>query len=289
MVAYSCNVLIFIGIYTILASGLNLIAGTTGMVSCCQAAFFAIGAYSSTLLILKLGIPFIIALLLGVVVTATFGYLIGFPSIQLRGDFLAIGTLGFGEVMNVILNNWISLTDGPRGISGIPHPKIFSLTIDSIYMYVLFTWIFVGITVFLIRRIENSPFARILFSIKNDEIASLAAGINVKKYKLLAFVIGSSFAGIAGTLYAHYTTFIDPASFLVNESILILAMIVLGGLGNIFGSMVGAAILISVPEILRFLGMPSDVAANMRQMLYGFVLIVMVMFRPQGLIIRKRV
>ena len=286
---YIFNLLTIIGIFSILALGLNLIAGTTGLLSCCQAAFFAIGAYSSALLSMKIGLPYPIVILAVVAITGIFGYAIGFPSIQFKGDYLALGTIAFGEIINVILNNWVTLTEGPTGIIDIPSPSIFFLRINSVFDYFLLTWLLVGITVLIIRQIEVSHFGRLLFAIKNDELAALSIGVNVKKYKLLSFVIGSTVAGIGGSVYAHYLTYIDPGSFLISESILLLAMIVLGGLGNVLGSIIGVAILIVIPESLRFLGLPAGLAGNLRQMLYGLIIIVMIIFRPEGIIPKKKI
>jgi len=170
------------------------------------------------------------------------------------------------------------------GLPGIPGFSIFGIQLSSVWAYLILVAVFVFLTYFIIRRVVKSPFGRILRGIREDEIATLAMGKDVNKHKIMVFVIGAFFAGIAGSLYAHYITFIDPSSFTVMESITILLMVVFGGMGSLGGSFVGAAILVIFPEMLRFLGMPSSVAAPLRQMIYGLLLIVLMLYRPQGIL-----
>jgi branched-chain amino acid transport system permease protein len=174
------------------------------------------------------------------------------------------------------------------GLPGIPGFSVFGLSFDSTFSYLILVFVFVLITIFIVRRIVDSPFGRVLKSIREDEIAAEALGKDTLKHKLLAFVIGAFFAGIAGSLYAHYISFIDPSSFTIMESILILLMVIFGGMGSIKGSIVGATILVVFPELLRFLGMPSAIAAPTRQMIYGLILIILMIKRPQGLMGRFR-
>jgi len=188
-----------------------------------------------------------------------------------------------GVIVYSIAKNWVSLTRGPMGLPGIPGFSIFGFQLSEIWSYLLLVLIFVIITLFVINRIVNSPFGRVLRSIREDEIASEALGKNTTRYKLLVFIIGAFFAGIAGSLYAHYITFIDPSSFTVMESITILLMVIFGGMGSISGSIVGAVVLVVFPELLRFLGMPSSIAAPMRQMIYGLLLVILMLKRPQGI------
>ncbi len=280
---YLLHILVIAGIYIILTLSLNLIVGYTGLPALGHAAFSCIGAYTSSLLALNMGFSPWIGLLIGACVAALSGIIIGYPAVRLKGDYLALATFGLGVIGYSIAKNWVSLTRGPMGLPGIPGFSVFGFQLSEIWSYLLLVLFFVIVTVFVIKRIVNSPFGRILTSIREDEIASEALGKDTTKYKLLVFVIGAFFAGIAGSLYAHYITFIDPSSFTVMESITILLMVIFGGMGSISGSVVGAVILVVLPELLRFLGMPSSVAAPMRQMIYGLLLVVLMIRRPQGI------
>ena len=215
---------------------------------------------------------------------ALLGIVIGIPSLRLKGDYLALATFGLAVIVYSVAKNWVSVTRGPMGLPGIPRYSLFGLSLDSILSYLLLVGILVLITIFVLRRVVNSPFGRVLTSVREDEIASEAMGKNTAKHKLLVFIIGAFFAGIGGSLYAHYITFIDPSSFTVMESITILLMVIFGGMGSIAGSVVGATVLVFFPELLRFLGMPSSIAAPMRQMIYGLLLIILMIWRPKGLL-----
>jgi len=280
---YLLHILIIAGIYIILTLSLNLIVGYTGLPALGHAAFSCIGAYTSSLLALNMGLSPWIGLLTGACAAALFGIVIGYPAVRLKGDYLALATFGLGVIVYSIAKNWVSLTRGPMGLPGIPGFSVFGFHLSEIWSYLLLVLVFVIVTVFVIKRIVNSPFGRTLISIREDEIASQALGKNTTRHKLLVFIIGAFFAGIAGSLYAHYITFIDPSSFTVMESITILLMVIFGGMGTISGSIAGAVILVVFPELLRFLGMPSSVAAPMRQMIYGLLLVVLMIKRPQGI------
>ena len=280
---YLLHILLIAGIYVILTLSLNLIVGYTGLPALGHAAFSCIGAYTSSLLALNMGLSPWIGLMIGACVAALSGAIIGYPAVRLKGDYLALATFGLGVIVYSIAKNWVSLTRGPMGLPGIPGFSVFGFQLSEIWSYLLLVLVFVMLTIFVINRIVDSPFGRILRSIREDEIASEALGKDTTKHKLLVFIIGAFFAGIAGSLYAHYITFIDPSSFTVMESITILLMVIFGGMGSISGSIVGAVILVIFPELLRFLGMPSSIAAPMRQMIYGLLLIVLMLKRPQGI------
>lgn len=281
---YLLHILVIAGIYIILTLSLNLILGYTGLPVFGHAAFSSVGAYTSSLLALQYGISPWIGLVLGACAAAILGLIIGLPSIRLKGDYLAIATFGFGVIIYSVAKNWVSLTRGPLGLPGIPGFTFFGYPLNSIISYLVLVALFVFLTSFVIRRIVNSPFGRTLKGIREDEIATLAMGKNVNRYKLLVFLIGAFFAGIAGSLYAHYITFIDPSSFTVMESITILLMVVFGGMGSLAGSFMGASVLVILPELLRFLGLPSAIAAPLRQMIYGLLLVILMLKRPQGLV-----
>lgn len=280
---YLLHILVIAGIYIILTLSLNLIIGFTGQPSLGHAAFSCIGAYTSSLLALNIDLSPWIGLVTGACMASILGIVIGYPAVRLKGDYLALATFGLGIIVYSIAKNWVSLTRGPMGLPGIPGFSVFGFQLFGILSYLLLVLAFVVITIFVINRIVNSPFGRILKSIREDEIASEALGKDTTRHKLLVFIIGAFFAGIAGSLYAHYITFIAPSSFTVMESIAILLMVIFGGMGSITGSIVGAIVLVVFPELLRFLGMPSSIAAPMRQMIYGLLIVVLMIKRPQGI------
>ena len=281
---YILHILVITGIYIILTLSLNLLVGYTGLAALGHAAFSCVGAYASALLALNYGLSPWLGLLVGAVAAAVLGAFIGVPSLRLKGDYLALATFGFGVIVYSIAKNWVSVTRGPMGLPGIPAFSIFGIQLSEVWQYLVLVAVFVFVTYFIINRIVKSPFGRVLRGIREDEIAALAMGKNINKYKIIVFIVGAFFAGIAGSLYAHYITFIDPSSFTVMESITILLMVVFGGMGSLSGSFVGAAVLVIFPEMLRFLGMPSSVAAPLRQMIYGLLLILLMLKRPQGIL-----
>ena len=285
---YLLRILIISGIYIILTISLNLILGYTGLPALGHIAFACVGAYTSSLLALNYGISPWIGLIIGACLASLLGFVIGFPSIRLKGDYLALATFGSGVIVYSVSKNWVSLTRGPMGLPGIPSFSFLNFELQPVWTYLILIIVFVFITAFVINRIVESPFGRILKGIREDEVASLSIGKDVNRYKLTVFIVGAFFAGIAGSLYAHYITFIDPSSFTVMESITVLLMVVFGGMGNIKGSSMGALILVIFPEMLRFLGMPSSIAAPLRQMIYGLLLIILMIKRPQGIVGRYR-
>jgi len=281
---YLLHILVITGIYIILTLSLNLIVGYTGLPALGHIAFACVGAYTSSLLALNFGVSPWFGLLIGAIMASLLGLLVGFPSLRLKGDYLALASFGFGVIVYSIAKNWVSITRGPMGLPGIPGFNVFDVSISEIWQYLIVVIIFVFITFFVINRVVESPFGRILRGIRDDEIATLALGKNIDKHKIFVFVIGAFFAGIAGSLYAHYITFIDPSSFTIMESILVLLMVVFGGMGSLPGSLVGAALLVIIPELLRFIGLPSSIAAPLRQMLYGVLLVILMLKRPQGIL-----
>lgn len=285
---YLIHILIISGIYIILTLSLNLIVGYTGLAALGHIAFACVGAYTSSLLALNLGVSPWIGLLIGAIQASILGAIVSFPSLRLKGDYLAIATFGLGVIVYSIAKNWVSFTRGPMGLPGIPSFKLFGYEINNVWAYLVLVLIFVVITYFVIRNITKSPFGRILTAVREDEIAAEAMGKNVNKYKLIVFVVGAFFAGIAGSLYAHYISFIDPSSFTIMESIAVLLMVVFGGMASLGGSFIGASVLVIFPELLRFLGMPSSVAAPLRQIIYGLLLIILMIWRPQGLLGKYR-
>lgn len=285
---YFLHILVIAGIYIILTLGLNLIVGFTGLPSLGHIAFACVGAYASSLLALNYGISPWLGLVSGACIASLSGLVVGFASIRLKGDYLALATFGLGVIIYAVSKNWVDLTRGPMGLPGIPGFSLPGFEIQAVWTYLMLVIVFVFITSCIINRIVNSPFGRILKSIREDELARLSMGKDINKYKLLVFVIGAFFAGIAGSLYAHYITFIDPSSFTPMESIAVLLMVVFGGMGSMKGSFLGALILVIFPEMLRFLGMPGSVDAPLRQMIYGLLLIILIIKRPQGIVGKYR-
>lgn len=279
---YLLHILILIGIYVILSVSLNLIAGYTGLLSIAHAAFYGVGAYVAALTALNLHSPFLINIVCAFVLGSLLGALVGIPSLRIRDDYFVIATFAFQIITFSILNNWVSFTGGPMGLPGIPQPTIFGLTISSHLEFLLLVGFFCALTLWFSHRIVQSPFGRVLKAIREDEVFAQAAGKNVAAYKVLVFMIGTGMAAVAGVMYAYYISFIDPTSFTVMESIFIISIVIIGGAGSLWGPVTGAIVLVSLPELLRFLGMPSSIAANIRQILYGGLLVAFMMWRPRG-------
>lgn len=274
---YYLDVLVIAGIYMLLALGLNVIVGFTGLLNLGFAAFYAIGAYTYALLNTKLGVGFWPSLPLSAAAAALAGFLLAVPALRLRGDYLAIVTLGFGEILRLVLNNWDSLTNGPNGISGIEAPSIAGLSLGTLGTYYYLVLALVALGVFVISRVEHSRIGRAWIAIRENEIAASSMGIDTTRYKLYAFAFGTFWAGIAGTLFAAKMRFISPESFTFMESIMVLSMVILGGLGNSYGAVLGALLLVVLPEVLREVQL-------YRMLLLGAGLVLLMIFRPQGLI-----
>ena len=281
---YLLHIFILIGIYIILSLSLNLIAGYTGILSMSHAAFYGIGAYIAALMALNFNSPFLVNLFLAVIGSSILGALVGIPSLRIKDDYFIIATFAFQIIIFSILNNLVSFTGGPMGLPGIPQPVIFGIKISTHFGFLILTAILCAITYFICNRIVKSPFGRILKAIREDEVFTKSLGKNVSGYKVKIFMISSGLAAISGVMYATYITYIDPTSFTLMESIFIISIVIIGGAGNLKGSIVGAIVLVMLPELLRFIGLPNSVAANIRQMLYGGLLIVFMMWRPQGFI-----
>ena len=281
---YLLHILILIGIYVILSVSLNLIVGFAGLLSIAHAAFYGVGAYAAALLALNLNSPFLINILCAIVLSAMLGVLVGLPSLRILDDYFVIATFAFQIITFSILNNWVSFTGGPMGLPGIPQPVIFGIKISSHIDFLVLTGIFCALSLWLCYRIVQSPFGRVLKSIREDEVFARASGKNIDAYKVLVFVIGAGMAAVAGVIYAYYISFIDPTSFTVMESIFIISIVIIGGAGSLWGPVAGAVVLVVLPEVLRFIGLPSSVAANLRQIIYGGLLVAFMLWRPQGLL-----
>lgn len=281
---YLWHILVMINLYLILSLSLNLVAGYTGLLSLCHAAFYGIGAYTATLLMMKVGWGFFPSLLAGISLTAVLSLIIAVPSLRLKGDYFVLATLGFQIIVFTILYNWVSLTRGPYGIPGIPIPQVFGVEMNTVLRYFLFSGVIAGLCSLFLWMLKASPFGRVLKAIREDEIAAAALGKNVPVLKVTAFAIAAAFAAVPGALFAGYMRYIDPTSFTLMESVFIIAIIIIGGAGNFVGPVVGTVFMVVLPEALRFLHIPDAIAANMRQIIYGLLLIVLMRYRPQGLL-----
>ena len=281
---YQTNIMISALLYVMLALGLNIAVGIAGQLVLGYVAFYAVGAYSYALLNQAFGLGFWACLPVGGFMAVLFGLALGFPVLRLRGDYLAIVTLGFGEIVRLTLLNWASLTGGSGGIKDIPAPGFFGMDLDInlstmfVYYIVLAAVI---ITIVVISRLKNSRVGLALQALREDEIACEAMGINLARVKLSAFALSSCWAGFAGVIFAAKTSFINPASFTFMESAMILSMVVLGGMGSIVGVVIAAMILILAPEYLRAF-------SEYRMLIFGAIMVVMMIFRPQGLVTGER-
>ena len=280
-IVFSSQYLINIGInclmYSVLAISLNLITGYMGITSLGHAGFMGVGAYTAAILSTRYGVGFIFTFIAATIIASIFGILLGLPTLRIKGRYLAIVTLGFCEIMRIIELNWMSLTRGPMGISGIPRMGLFGFTFNKpIHKYYVILVLLI-ITIYIVRSIMNSRIGRAISSIRDDEIAADAMGINVYKYKIMGFAISSGLAGLAGAYYAHYMGFIDPNAFTFDQSILILSMTIMGGMASIPGSIIGASFLSILPEALR-------AVADYRQIVYGLLLAATMVLKPSGLL-----
>jgi len=281
---YQTNIMISALIYIMLGLGINIVVGLAGLLDLGYVAFYAVGAYSYALLNYHFGLSFWLALPIGAATGAFFGILLGYPVLRLRGDYLAIVTLGFGEIIRLILENWNAFSFGPSGIANIPRPGFFgikmSLEQSSIFIYFLLIALVI-FTIFVVNRLKDSRIGRAWIAMREDEVACQAMGIDRTKTKLTAFALGATWAGMAGVMFAAKTTFINPASFTIWESINVLCIVVLGGMGSILGVIFGALALILLPEYLRAF-------SEYRMLIFGFILVTMMVFRPGGIISATR-
>ncbi|MAZ06562.1 high-affinity branched-chain amino acid ABC transporter permease LivM [Marinobacter sp. SS8-8] len=292
-------------IYIMLALGLNVVVGLAGLLDLGYVAFYAVGAYTFALLSEYFGISFWMSLPLGALLAALFGLVLGFPVLRLRGDYLAIVTLGFGEIIRILLNNWTSLTGGPNGIGGIPEPTLFGMEFgrhvkeegnssfhetfgiaysgeDKVIFLYLISLVLAVFTALVIRRFMRMPVGRAWEALREDEIAARSLGLSRTSVKLTAFTIGAFFAGFAGTVFASKQGFISPESFVFLESAIILAIVVLGGMGSQLGVILAAIAVTILPELAREF-------SEYRMLIFGAAMVLMMVWRPQGLMPMRRI
>ena len=281
---YFIYVISLIAVYGILTVSLNLVLGYTGILSVAQAAFMGIGAYATAILLTTCGFNFFFTLPVGMVIAGAIGAFLAWGTLRLKADYYVIASFGFQVIMYNIFLNWIGLTRGPFGIRQIPAPQAFGFAFLGPLKYAILCLVFLAIILWVAWRVGESPYGKVLRAIREDEAATSSIGKNVKRFKIVIFSFSAMLASIGGALYAGLISYIDPFSFTIHDSIFILALVIIGGSGNIFGSLVGTAVLISIPEMLRFFDVPTTVASPIREILYGTLMIVFIRLRPKGLL-----
>jgi branched-chain amino acid transport system permease protein len=276
--AYWVDVLNSIGIYAVLALSLNLIVGHAGLFNLGHAAFYAIGAYTTAILNTQFDIPVLWLMPLCAVTSGLFALIVARPIIHLRGDYLCIVTIGVGEIVRIaLINNVFGITGGANGIFGIDRPNLFGLSIRSPHQFFYLIWIFAFITIYLFHLLEYSRFGRALNYLREDEVAAEGSGVNTAHYKLAAFVVGAAWAGLVGNIFAAKMTIISPESFSFWESVLMFVIVILGGSGSIPGVLLGAFLVVGLPEVFREF-------ANARMLTFGAAMVAMMIFRTQGIL-----
>ena len=282
LTAYLIHLLILICIYIILAISLQLAVGFTGLLNLGHISFYAIGAYASALLALA-GFPFWLSILSAGILAMIFGFLLSLPINKIKGDYLALATMGFSFVVYAVLLNWTDLTNGPLGLPGIPKPNLFGFDFSQNSDFLMLALAIALISYLIIKLITKSPFGKVLEAIRDNELAAKILGKNTFKMKAYAMAMSAFFAGIAGSLYAHYITYIDPTSFSIMELIPVLSIVIIGGLASLEGTVIATIILILLPEPLRFIGFPSSIVGPARQIIYALFLLLILIFKPKGL------
>lgn len=285
---YILHIIIMLSIYAILVLSANLPVGMANLLTMCQAAFYGIGAYIGTYFLMQFNFPFVVLALIVMVATGLFSLLVSFASVKLKDDYFILATLGFQMIVYTILYNWTDVTRGPYGIPGIPTIKLFGvLLLSGVWGYAALVVVLAVVVGLLFYAIKKSPYGRVLRAMRRDEQAVKALGRNTTLFKMETFFLSAAFSGLAGVIYASYVSYIDPTSFTLDESIFIISALFIGGIGNIKGPVLGALFVVLLPELLRFVGLPDAIAANMRQIIYGLALVIIMFVRPQGLLGEK--
>lgn len=288
LVEYIETVLVFTLIFGLGAMSFDLLLGYAGLISLAQASFMGMGAYCTALLTTKLGWGFFPSLLSGIMVAALLGLIVGIAVLRLAGDYLLVASVGFLFAIQAVLIGWEDVTGGTVGVPGVPGVTIFGLTISTPGEYLLLCAIISAICYFLCVHLVKSPFGRSLQAMHDDEIATLSVGKNIVIIKLSVFVISAGVAAVAGSLYAHFVSYVDPYHYSLHETFLMFCMVCLGGMRTLKGSYLGALILTGIPEITRFLGLPSGIMGHVQEIIYGAALIIVAFLRPQGLLGKKK-
>lgn len=281
---YAMRIIIYIGLYIVLALGLNVVMGFTGLLNIGHAAFYAVGAYTTAILMVRYGMSFWLTIPVGMFFGVILGIILGFPTLRVRDDYLAIVTLGFGQIVYIVANNWMGLTRGPRGIPGIPAPQLgfsnYQIVIDSYPTYYFLILTFVFFTIYACVRIKDSRIGLAWMAIREDEDVAAVMGINLVYYKTMAFGFSAALGALAGSFFAVFQSFVSPNSFTIIESVIIITIPILGGLGSIPGTIIGAIVMIGGPEIFR-------AASEYRMVIMGAFMVLMMIVRPEGLFGKK--
>ena len=283
---YLLHIAIMANIYILLVLAANLPAGRVGLLTLCQAAFYGIGAYLTAFFLIQLQLPFIAVAAIVMLAAALVSLLVSYASIKLKGDYFVLATLGFQMLAFTVLYNWVSVTRGPYGISGIPGVQLFGWgagKLSGVTDYFIFSTVLSVIASGLFLYLMRSPFGPLTKAVRDDELSLAALGRNPDRVKSQSFFLSAAFSALAGVLYASYIGYIDPTSFTLDESIFILSALFIGGVCNVRGPVAGALFVVILPEILRFVGLPDAFAANLRQIIYGLALVFIMFLRPQGL------
>lgn len=281
---YIINLLILFAIYGVLALSLNMVVGMSGLLSLAQAAFYGIGAYATAIGMSSLGMGFFSSVFLGLLINGVIAFVVGRILSRFQGDYYTIVSAGLSIIVFSVLLNWKSVTNGPLGIFGIEKPEVFGIRLSSNLAYLGLCIVILTAAYALYHMIDKSAFGRCLKAVREDEQLTRVMGYNTKHYKSIIFTGSAMISGIAGAMFACYISFIDPSTFQLKEGIFLFTIIIVGGLSSDIGSIVGALILISLPEILRFIGLPYETAAQLQQIIYGATLVAMMVLRPQGLL-----
>ncbi len=281
---YLLHLAIIIALYSTLAISLDLAIGHLGLLSLAHGAFFGIGAYTTAILSTTYSFLFLITALLGMFIAMGMSLVIALSSMRLRHEYFVLTTFAFQIITFDVFKNWISLTRGPLGIAGIPHPSLMGWKIDGKTEFLLVGIGLVTIAFFLSIRIVNSPLGRVLHGIREDEKLTTSVGKNTLRPKIIVFSVSSALAALAGSLYSQYFTFIDPTSFSVMESVLLVSMVILGGSASRWGPILGCTLLVLLPEALRFTGIQANVASKLQHVFYGTALVILMIMRPKGLL-----
>lgn len=280
---YLINLAILFCIYGTLALSLNMVVGMAGLLSLAQAAFYGIGAYAAAIGMTELGLGFFSTLLLGMLANGILAFVVGKILSRFQGDYYAIVSAGLSVIVFSVLLNWKDLTNGPLGIFGIPKPEIGSFRLVSNFSYLVLCLAAVALSCGIYVLFDRSSFGRTLKALREDEQLTRLQGYNTKHFKSIVFVVSAMMSGIAGAMFASYISFIDPSTFQLKEGIFLFTIIIVGGLSSAKGSIAGALILISLPEVLRFIGLPYETAAQLQQIIYGALLVLIMILKPQGL------
>ena len=280
---YIVHILVMITLYSILGMSLNIVVGYAGMLGLCQGAFYGIGAYTCTVLMMHSGAEFLPAVLGAIAMTGLISIIVALVTMRFRDDFFMLGTLAFQMIVSSVLYNWVDLTRGPYGIAGIPKPVILNISISTLPAFLVISTACASIVGFIHWQISRSPYGRTLQGVRDDELAARALGKNPIYYRITAFAASGCLAAIAGSLYASYASYIDPTSFGLDEAVLVLMVVIIGGTGSTYGPFLGAVFVVLLPELLRICNVPSTLAPNLRQVVFGLCLVLVMRFRPQGI------